>query len=188
MVQIILASQSPRSKQLLEAAEIEFEIQVADVDETNRAGMKAEKVPEYLAEKKAAVIASHNKEAIIIAADTIVVIDEEILGKPKDDEDALQILKKLSGRKHEVITGVCLQKGEQKDSFSVVTEVFFRPLTEAQVQHYIRRYQPMDKAGAYAIQEWIGMVGIERINGDYYNVMGLPIGEVVKKLSAMTIE
>ncbi len=186
MAQIILASQSPRRKQLLEAAEIDFDIQVADVDETNPQGMEAINVPEYLATKKAEVISTINPEAIIIAADTIVVIDNEILGKPKDDVDALRILKKLSGKKHEVITGVCMKKGDRQILFSVVTEVYFRALTDAQLQHYIKRYQPMDKAGAYAIQEWIGMVGIEKINGDYYNVMGLPIGEVVKKLAVLT--
>lgn len=182
MAQIILASQSPRRKQLLEAAEIDFRIQIADVDETNPEGMDAKNVPEYLAAKKAAVIAAKNSDAIIIAADTIVVIDNEILGKPKDDADALSILKKLSGRKHELITGVCMRKADMEMLFSVVTEVFFRRLTDAQLEHYVKNYQPMDKAGAYAIQEWIGMVGIEKINGDYYNVMGLPIGEVVKKL------
>lgn len=186
MAQIILASQSPRRKQLLEAAEIVFDIQIADVDETNPEGMEANKVPEYLAAKKAAVISAANREAIVIAADTIVVIDNEILGKPKDDADALNILKTLSGRKHEVVTGVCMRKADEEILFSVVTEVYFRPLTNAQLEHYIKHYQPMDKAGAYAIQEWIGMVGIEKINGDYYNVMGLPIGEVVKKLDLLT--
>ncbi|HTN47771.1 MAG TPA: Maf family protein [Flavipsychrobacter sp.] len=187
MAQIVLASQSPRRKQLLEAAEISFEIDIADVDETNPEGMSATLVPEFLAAKKASVIAARRNDAIIIAADTIVVIDNEILGKPKDDADAVNILKKLSGRKHEVITGVCIQKGTHQTSFSVVTAVYFRVLDEEQIRHYVARYQPMDKAGAYAIQEWIGMIGIEKIVGDYYNVMGLPVGEVVKKLAAMTI-
>lgn len=186
MAQIILASQSPRRRQLLEAAEIDFEVKIADVDETNPQGMDSRKVPEYLAAKKAIVIAENNNDAIIIAADTIVLIDNEILGKPKDEDDAKNTLKKLSGRKHEVITGVCLQKGAEQILFSITTEVFFRTLSHEQIEHYVSHYKPMDKAGAYAIQEWIGMVGIEKINGDYYNVMGLPIGEVVKKLPQLT--
>ena len=186
MAQIILASQSPRRKQLLEAAEIDFEIQVADVDETNPPGMNPRIDAEHLAKKKAEVIAKKNTDAIIIAADTIVLIDDEILGKPKDETDAKQILQKLSGRKHEVITGVCLQNAVKQISFSVTTEVFFRTLSSEQIDHYVTNYKPMDKAGAYAIQEWIGMVGIEKINGDYYNVMGLPIGEIVKKISGLT--
>lgn len=164
-------------------AEISFEVIVADVDETNPPGMPGEQVPGHLAEKKAAVIAERYPESIIIAADTIVLLDNEILGKPTDEAHAIAILKKLSGRMHEVITGVCICRGEKKHCFSVTTEVFFRPLTAEQITHYVSRYQPFDKAGAYAIQEWIGVTGIEKINGDYYNVMGLPVGDVVKYLN-----
>lgn len=166
----------------MEAAELEFEIIIADVDETNPPGMNGELVPEYLARKKANAIEEKVHDALIIAADTVVLLNHEILGKPKDEANANEILKKLSGRKHEVVTGVCMRKGEQEICFSTTTEVFFRQLTEEQIAHYVARYKPYDKAGAYAIQEWIGMIGIEKINGDYYNVMGLPIGEVVKKL------
>lgn len=183
MHKIILASQSPRRKQLMELAELQFEIIIADVDETNPPGMQGDLVPEYLAKKKAAAIEQQVHNAIIIAADTVVLLDHEILGKPKDEADAINILTKLSGRKHEVVTGVCMQKGNQQISFSTVTEVYFRTLTLEDIIHYVTNYKPYDKAGAYAIQEWIGMIGIEKINGDYYNVMGLPIGEVVKKLS-----
>lgn len=182
MDKIILASGSPRRKQLLEAAEIAFDVHVADVDETPPNGMPGEEVPEYLAKKKAAVIADQFPSSTIIAADTIVLLDNEILGKPVDEEDAVRILSKLQGRPHRVVTGVCIQRGTDQQTFSVTTQVFFRPLTEEQIRHYVANYKPMDKAGAYAIQEWIGMVGIERIDGDYYNVMGLPIGEVVKRL------
>ena len=167
----------------MEAAEIDFDIVIADVDETNPPGMKGNLVPEYLAKKKAIAIHQRHPDTIIVAADTIVLLDNEILGKPKDITHAEEILKKLSGRKHEVITGVCIQKGERQISFSVITEVYFRALTDTQIRHYVAEYKPFDKAGAYAIQEWIGMIGIEKIVGDYYNVMGLPIGEVVKKLS-----
>ena len=183
MDKIILASQSPRRKQLMEAAEIAFEIVVADVDETNPPGMPGEEVPEHLAKKKAAAIESDYPEAIIVAADTVVLLDGDILGKPVDTTDAEHILSKLSGRVHRVVTGVCIQKGDKQHSFSTTTEVHFRELTAEQIKHYVANYQPFDKAGAYAIQEWIGMIGIEKIDGDYYNVMGLPIGEVVKVLN-----
>lgn len=182
MDRIILASQSPRRKQLLELAEIDFEIQVADIDETPPAGMPGEEVPEHLAVEKAAVIAARNSGAIVIAADTVVLLDGEILGKPVDEQDAINILTKLSGKMHKVVSGVCIHRKDNIQRFSATTEVYFRHLTEDQIRHYVASYKPYDKAGAYAIQEWIGMVGIEKINGDYYNVMGLPIGDVVKLL------
>lgn len=186
MVKIILASQSPRRKHLLELAEIDFEIQVADIDETPPQGMPGADVPEHLAIQKAAVIATTNQDAIVIAADTIVLLEDEILSKPVDEEDAVIILKKLSGKMHKVISGVCIQHGTAIQSFSEVTEVYFRPIAEEQIRHYVRNYKPYDKAGAYAIQEWIGMIGIEKIKGDYYNVMGLPVGLVVEKLKNMS--
>ncbi|WP_276133676.1 Maf family protein [Polluticoccus soli] len=179
MHKIVLASQSPRRKQLMEAAELDFDIIIADVDETNPPGMPGHLVPEHLAKKKAAAIEERVHDAIIIAADTVVLLDDHILGKPTSEENAVEILTRLSGRMHEVVTGVCMQKGDKQVSFSVTTEVYFRKLTEEQIRHFVTNYKPFDKAGAYAIQEWIGMVGIEKINGDYYNVMGLPIGEVV---------
>ena len=184
MDRIILASQSPRRKQLMEAAELAFEIVIADVDETNPPGMAGELVPEHLAKKKAAAIEKDYTDAIIIAADTIVLLDGNILGKPKDAADAEYILSQLSGRVHRVVTGVCIQKGNKQHSFSTVTHVHFRTLTTEQIKHYVANYKPFDKAGAYAIQEWIGMIGIEKIDGDYYNVMGLPIGEVVIALNS----
>lgn len=185
MHKIILASGSPRRKQLMELAEIDFEVIVADVDETNPPGMPGEQVPEFLARKKAAVIAGQYPDAIVVAADTIVLLDHEILGKPRDEADAVNILEKLEGRMHEVITGVCVVSREKEHCFSVTTQVFFRPLTREQITHYVTHYKPYDKAGAYAIQEWIGMVGIEKINGDYYNVMGLPIGDLVPVIERM---
>ncbi len=185
MAKIILASQSPRRKQLLEQAEITFEIQVADIDETPPVDIPGADVPEYLAKQKAAVIAAKNDEAIIIASDTIVLLGDEILNKPVDEADAIAILKKLSGNVHSVISGVCIRKGADIQSFSATTEVYFRTLTEEQIRHYVTEYKPYDKAGAYAIQEWIGMVGIEKIDGDYYNVVGLPIGLVVERLKEM---
>ena len=187
MHKIILASQSPRRKQLMEAAELDFDIVIADVDETNPPGMPGEEVPVFLAKKKAAAIEAQHPDALIIAADTVVLLDHLILGKPAGEEDALKMLQQLAGRMHQVVTGVCMQQGEKQLSFSVTTQVHFRPLTERQIRHYISHYKPFDKAGSYAIQEWIGMIGIEKINGDYYNVMGLPIGEVVKRLTDFSI-
>jgi septum formation protein len=179
---IILASQSPRRKQLLEMAEITFEVIIADVDETNPPGMPGDNVPEFLAKKKASAIAHLAQDAIVIAADTVVLLDHHILGKPTDAANAKAILRQLSGRMHKVVTGVCICQGIKEVSFSITTEVYFRQLTDAQIDHYVTRYQPYDKAGAYAIQEWIGVTGIEKINGDYYNVMGLPIGDVINVL------
>lgn len=181
---IILASQSPRRKQLLELAEIDFEIIIADVDETNPPGMPGDDVPAFLAKKKANAIAHLAGDAIVIAADTVVLLDHHILGKPTDAANAKAILRQLSGRMHKVVSGVCILQADREVSFSVTTQVFFRPLTDAQIDHYISRYQPYDKAGAYAIQEWIGVTGIEQINGDYYNVMGLPIGDVIHVLKS----
>jgi septum formation protein len=184
MHNLILASGSPRRKQLLELAHIPFEVITADVDETPPQGIAPRDVPEYLARKKAAVIAERYPERQVLAADTVVLLDDDILGKPTDDAHAIVILAKLSGRMHRVVTGVCLQLDADVHTFSVTTEVYFRPLTTDQIQFYVEQYHPMDKAGAYAIQEYIGIIGIEKIVGDYYNVMGLPVGDVVKLLEA----
>ena len=166
----------------MELAEIEFEVLIADVDETNPPGMAGEEVPEFLSRKKADAVRHLVADAIVIAADTVVLLDHHILGKPKDIQNALEILRQLSGRMHKVVTGVCIREGEKEVSFSVTTEVYFRQLTEEQIMHYINEYKPFDKAGAYAIQEWIGVTAIEKINGDYYSVMGLPIGDVITVL------
>jgi septum formation protein len=179
---IILASQSPRRKQLLEQAEIAFEIVVIPTAETYPVTLPVTEVPEFIAKEKARVVAAEYKDSIILAADTIVVLENEIIGKPKDEADAIQILQKLSGKVHEVITGVFITNGEMEISFHSITKVSFHKLTTAQIEHYVKNYRPYDKAGAYAIQEWIGAIGIEAIHGDYYNVMGLPINRVVQEL------
>ena len=163
-------------------AELEFEVYIADVDETNPPGMPGDDVPEFLSRKKAAAAALVITDATIVAADTVVLLDHHILGKPKDAANAIEMLGSLSGRMHRVVTGVCVRKGEKEKSFSITTEVYFRPLTREQIIHYVTNYKPYDKAGSYAIQEWIGVTGIERINGDYYNVMGLPIGDLLVAL------
>lgn len=183
MDSIILASQSLRRKQLLQWAEIDFEVIVSATDESYPAEMAIEQVPVHIAKNKAiAVIEDVNAEKTILAADTIVVLDGMVIGKPKDKSDALRILSMLSGKKHLVITGVVIVNGEKEIAFADTTEVWFHNLTDAQIEFYVNKYQPYDKAGAYAIQEWIGVVGIKSINGDFYNVMGLPVSRVVQEL------
>jgi septum formation protein len=184
MKKIILASQSPRRKMLLEWAEIPFEVKVKDTDESFPTDMKTEEVPVYIARNKALAI-DKNDDELVIAADTVVVLDNEIIGKPVNMEDARNILKKLSGRTHSVITGVVILNDNKEIAFSDITEVSFYELTAEQIDFYINKYKPFDKAGAYAIQEWIGVTGIEKINGDFYNVMGLPVSRVVKTLHQM---
>ncbi len=184
MAKIILASGSPRRRQLLEWAEVDFEVFVQPTDESFPPHLSPAEAAVHIAQGKAAAVQNFFKTPCrIIAADTIVVLDGEIIGKPKDRADAIGILKKLSGRTHAVITGVVILNGEKNVAFSDSTEVEFHPLTEAQISFYIDKYKPYDKAGAYAIQEWIGVVGIRRISGDFYNVMGLPVSRVVKILA-----
>ncbi len=180
---IILASASPRRKQLLEWAEIPFEVMVRQTDESFPAGLACNEAAMYIALQKALAVKKElNGERIIAAADTIVVLNEEIIGKPKNREDAVMILQRLQGRMHRVITGVAIIKGEKQSVFADTTEVSFHPLTTDQIGFYVDKYQPYDKAGAYAIQEWIGVTGIKHINGDFYNVMGLPVSRVVREL------
>ena len=183
MAKYVLASQSPRRKQLLEWAELDFDIRVHPTDESFPPDMVPMEVAEYIAEQKAAAVLPLLTEGqVVIAADTIVLLDNEIIGKPTDREHAIRILSKLSGATHMVITGVSLKSREKAVSFSDITQVRFHALTPEQVAFYVDRYRPYDKAGAYAIQEWIGVVGIKSINGDFYNVMGLPVSRVVQAL------
>ncbi|HWI91215.1 MAG TPA: Maf family protein [Flavisolibacter sp.] len=184
MSQIILASQSPRRKQLLEWAEVDFEIMVADTDETFPEDIAVEDVAIHVATEKARAIQRKSNGQIIIAADTIVVLNNEVINKPVDREDAIKILGRLSGRHHKVITGVVILQVEKNISFTDTTDVEFHSLTQSQIEFYVDKYKPYDKAGAYAIQEWIGVIGIKCINGDFYNVMGLPVSRVVKALES----
>ena len=182
MADIILASQSPRRKQLLEWAEVEFEIIVEPTDETYPEELEPKAVALHIAKQKAEAVKGRTGNKTIIAADTIVVLDKEIIGKPKDRNHAIEILSKLSDKKHQVITGVTIINPSKEICFSDITDVVFNPLSLKQVEFYVDKYQPYDKAGAYAIQEWIGVVGIKSINGDFYNVMGLPVSRVVQAL------
>jgi septum formation protein len=180
---IILASQSPRRKQLLEWAEIPFEIVVKETAETYPASLAVEEVPVHIARNKAlAVQSSIGPDKVILAADTVVVLDQRIIGKPGSREEAISILTDLSGNRHKVITGVVIRQGEKETAFADITDVYFHPLTLEQIKFYIDKYKPYDKAGAYAIQEWIGVVGIQSVSGDFYNVMGLPVSRVVREL------
>lgn len=183
MLPIILASQSPRRKQLLEWAEVSFQVVARETAETYPGHLPIEDIPVYIARAKAnAVRDDVGTDRIILAADTVVVVDEQIIGKPKDPADAIRMLSLLSGRQHRVITGVVIVRDEQEHSFSEITEVSFHPLSREQIRFYVEKYKPFDKAGAYAIQEWIGVTGIEFIRGDFYNVMGLPVSRVVQVL------
>lgn len=183
MQKIILASQSPRRKQLLEWAEINFDVFVSDADETYPGRLAIEEIPVFIARNKAKAVQQKSKnDAIILAADTIVVLNDRVINKPVNKKEAIEILQSLSGQKHKVITGVVLLKQEQEICFADITEVEFHPLTEEQIIFYIDKYHPYDKAGAYAIQEWIGVTGIKAIHGDFYNVMGLPVSRVVQQL------
>lgn len=188
MNKIILASQSPRRKQLLEWAEIPFEIIVKETSENYPPGLEPEEIAVYIAQQKATAVQKLiSPDQTILAADTIVVLGENIIGKPVHREEAVSILFALSGEKHKVITGVVIMKGEKEISFADVTEVEFHKLTLEQIEFYVDKYKPYDKAGAYAIQEWIGVIGIKSVRGDFYNVMGLPVSRVVQALEAVSL-
>jgi septum formation protein len=194
MHSFILASQSPRRKTLLEWAEIPFEIIVSAIDESYPASLAIEEVPVYIAKNKALAVKDivlSTKPALvnwcIIAADTVVVLDQKIIGKPNNRAQAIESLLALSGQTHKVITGVVLLYQGQEISFSETTLVEFHTLTIEQIQFYVDKYQPYDKAGGYAIQEWIGVVGIKKITGDFYNVMGLPVSKLVQKIKQLNI-
>lgn len=181
---VILASASPRRKQLLAEMGIDFRVVPKDVDESLEAGVLPTQTAIDLCELKAMAFdqAEMHANTLIIAADTIVTIDGSILGKPADEKEAVAMLQLLSGRKHEVITGVCIRSLRKSVSFTVSTQVYFKKLTAAEIQYYIAHYKPFDKAGAYGIQEWIGHVAIDKIEGSYFNVMGLPTHRLYEEL------
>ena len=186
MNKIILASQSPRRKQLLEWAEVPFEVVVKETDERFPPDLTPEEVAIYIARNKAiAVQEQRSTGEVILAADTIVLLGDNIIGKPVHREDAVSILLALSGSTHKVITGVVIRKGPTEIAFADTTEVEFHNITVSEIEFYVDKYKPYDKAGAYAIQEWIGVVGIKSINGDFYNVMGLPVSRVVRELKKL---
>ena len=182
--EIILASKSPRRQQLLKDLGIQFKVITKEVEETFPVHLKREEVALHLALKKANAYKEilHQDNVIVITADTIVCLEEKIIGKPVDFNDAVYILKTLSGKMHEVFTSVCISRKEKKELFFVRSEVYFKSFSEDEIHFYLEHYKPYDKAGAYGIQDWIGLTGIEKINGSYHNIMGLPVKEVYEHL------
>jgi septum formation protein len=184
-IKIILASKSPRRQELLRLMDIDFRIVLKEVDESYPDNLTPEEIAVYIAEKKAKAFDESVDDEIVLTADTIVSIDEHILGKPETKEHAIEMLQLLSGRVHRVITGVCLLHKHKYNLFHDISEVFFRKLTAQEISFYVDKYQPLDKAGAYGIQEWIGLIGIDRINGSYTNVVGLPTEKLYQQLLKM---
>lgn len=184
---VILASNSPRRKELLAGLGIDFEIRtLPDVDESYPETLSGADIPLYISKEKADAYRDMLAPGeLMITADTIVWIDGTVLGKPKDREDALRMLRQMSGRTHEVFTGVCITTTGWQRSFSARTEVRFASLSDEEITYYVDKYRPMDKAGAYGVQEWIGFIGVEYISGSYYNIMGLPVQRLYRELSKL---
>ena len=184
---VVLASNSPRRKELLSGLGIDYEVKtLPDIDESFPEGLTEVETATYIARAKADVYRNiMQSDELIITADTIVWLDGEVMGKPVDGEDARRMLRALSGKTHQVITGVCLTTVGVQKSFATVTDVTFCSLSEEEIAHYVENYRPMDKAGSYGIQEWIGFVGVESISGSYFNVMGLPIQRLYTELKKL---
>lgn len=184
---IILASNSPRRRELLAGLNLPYEVKVLpDIEENYPADLPPAQVAEYISREKAAAYKNVLKtNELVLTADTVVIVGDAVLGKPKNEEEACQMLRLLSGRTHQVTTGVCLLTQEFEKSFSVTTDVTFKQLTEAEIDYYVKTFQPLDKAGAYGIQEWIGYVGVTELRGSYFNVMGLPVQRIWEALQAI---
>lgn len=181
-MKLILSSNSPRRKELLAGLDIPFEVRVIDgIDESFPADLPTDEIAEFVARRKAAAYTVCEDE-IVITADTIVVLDDKVLGKPHDLDDAAAMLRQLSGKTHRVITGVCIKNSVKQKSFSVVSDVTFKSLSDDEISYYVNRYKPLDKAGAYGVQEWIGYIGVTSLSGSYYNVMGLPVQRIYEAL------
>lgn len=181
---IILASNSPRRKELLAGIDVQFEVRVIqDIDESYPADLPTKDIAEYISHKKAAVYQQQMApDELIITADTVVVLGNEVMGKPHDEADARRMLRELSGQTHQVITGVTLTTIQKQVSFSVETDVTFKQLSDSEIDYYVSHYKPFDKAGAYGIQEWIGHIGVTALQGSYFNVMGLPVQRIYEAL------
>ena len=181
---IILASNSPRRRELLSGLGLDYEVKVVpDIAETYPEDLDTAEIPLYIAAEKAAAYERvMGDDDLIITADTVVVLDAEVLGKPKDLDDARRMLRALSGQTHQVITGVCLKTKTKERRFSVTTDVTFKELSDEEIDCYVEHYRPLDKAGAYGIQEWIGYIGVTGLHGSYYNVMGLPVQRIYQEL------
>ncbi len=184
-LKIILASASPRRKELLAGLDLDFKVKVIKgVSESYPESLRAEEVPQYISREKAAAYQVADDE-LLLTADTVVVVDNTILGKPHDADDARRMLRLISGRTHQVVTGVTLTTAKAQKTFGVTTDVTFRQLTDDEINYYISHYRPFDKAGAYGIQEWIGYIGVTSIHGSYYNVMGLPVQRIYQEIMKM---
>ena len=182
-MKIILASRSPRRQELLRSLGLTFTVVIPDVDETYPDDMSLRMVPAYLSEKKAQAFSRDLEEdELLLAADTLVILHNRLYEKPADEEDAKRMLRDLSGNMHEVVTGVTLKTKEKIHTFSELTRVYFRPLSEEMIDYYVKEFRPLDKAGAYGIQDFMGYVAIEKVNGCFYNVMGLPVSRLIKEL------
>ena len=182
---VILASNSPRRKELLAGIDVKFKVRVIqDIDESYPSDLPTKNIAEYISRKKAAVYQQQMApDELIITADTIVVLGDEVMGKPHDEADARRMLRELSGQTHQVITGVTLTTIQKQISFSVETDVTFKALSDSEIDYYVSHYEPFDKAGAYGIQEWIGHIGVTGLQGSYFNVMGLPVQRIYEALS-----
>lgn len=185
---IILASNSPRRKELLAGLDVDFEVRVIqDIDESYPETLPTADIAEYISQKKAAAYRqTMAADELVITADTIVVSGHDVLGKPQDDDEARRMLHRLSGCTHQVITGVTLTTQKEQKSFSVKTDVTFKVLSDEEIDYYIRKYHPSDKAGAYGIQEWIGYIGVVELHGSYFNVMGLPVQRIYEALRSIS--
>ncbi|MGB4414786.1 MAG: Maf-like protein [Paludibacter sp.] len=180
---IILASQSPRRQELLQGLHLQFEVKTIDSDEDFPLQLVGVDIPVYIAEKKANAYKNQMEEnTLLITADTIVWHEGKVFGKPVDEIDAKRMLQMLSGKTHQVITGVCISTLKRRKTFHVISEVRFAKLTESEIDYYLKNFNPYDKAGSYGVQEWIGYIGVEHINGSYFNVMGLPVQRLYHEL------
>ncbi len=181
---IILASNSPRRRELLKGLDLDFEVRIRpDIEEAYPSGLAPGEVPLFIAKEKAKIYADEiQPDELIITADTVVVLENEVLEKPEDEADAIKMMKCLSGRKHQVITAVVITTEKKSVDFSVISTVDFSDLTDEEIQYYVSKYRPFDKAGSYGIQEWIGYIGVKSIEGSFYNVMGLPVQRLYREL------
>ena len=186
---IVLASNSPRRRELLAGLGLPFEVRVLDgIDESYPDDLPVSEVAQYIASKKAAAYRdAMADDELVITADTVVIVGDEILGKPVDEADARRMLREISGRTHQVTTGVCMLTTTQERRFAVTTDVTFKELSDEEIDYYISHYKPFDKAGAYGIQEWIGYIGVTGLDGSYYNVMGLPVQRIYETLRQIDI-
>ena len=182
-----MASNSPRRKELLSGLDLDYEVKVLpDIEENYPESLPTAEIPVYIAAEKAeAYRQMMADDELIITADTVVVLGNEVLGKPTDLDDARRMLRELSGQTHQVITGVCLMTREKQRKFAVTTDVTFKELSDEEIDYYVEKYQPLDKAGAYGIQEWIGYIGVTGLNGSYFNVMGLPVQRIYQELKGL---